>query len=41
MHLWISFLSSSLLVHKGVDAHALVLMIVVSLYDVDVSIQQL
>jgi hypothetical protein len=41
MYLWIDFLSSSLLVHKCVDAHALALIIVVSLYDVDGDIQQL
>jgi hypothetical protein len=41
MHLLIDFLSSFLLVHKFVDSHALALMIVVSLYDVDGDIQQL
>jgi hypothetical protein len=41
MYLWIGFLFGSMLVHKCVDAHALALMIVVSLYDVDDDIQQL
>jgi hypothetical protein len=41
MHLYIGFLSGSLLMHKCVDAHALVLMVVVSMYDVDGDIQQL
>jgi hypothetical protein len=41
MHLLIGFLSGALLVHKCVDAHALALMIVVSLYDVDGDIQKM
>jgi hypothetical protein len=41
MHLLIGFLFGSLLVHKCVDAHALALIIVVSLYDVDGDTQQL
>jgi hypothetical protein len=41
MNLLIGFLSGSLLVHKSVDAHTLVLMTVGSLYDVDDDIQQL
>jgi hypothetical protein len=39
MHLLIGFLPGSLLVHKCVDAHAIALMNVVSLYDVDGDIQ--
>jgi hypothetical protein len=41
MHLLIGFLSGSMLVHKCVDAHALALMTIVSLYGVDGDIQQL
>jgi hypothetical protein len=41
MHLLIGFLSGALLVHKCVDAHALAVMTVVSLYDVDGDIQQM
>jgi hypothetical protein len=41
MHLLIGFFSGSLLVHKYVDAHALALMIVVSLCGVDGDVQQL
>jgi hypothetical protein len=41
MNLLIGCLSGSLLVHKCVDAHTLVLMIFVSRYDVDGDIQQL
>jgi hypothetical protein len=41
MHLLIGFFSGALLVHKFFDAHALALMIVVSLYDVDGDIKQL
>jgi hypothetical protein len=41
MHILIGFMYGALLVHKCVDAHALALMIFVSLYDVDGDIQQL
>jgi hypothetical protein len=41
MHLLLGFLSGALLVHKCVESHALALMTIVSLYDVDGDIQQL
>jgi hypothetical protein len=41
MHLRIGFLFGTMLVHKCVNAHALALMTIVSLYDVDDDIQQL